>query len=137
MDALSSGRQVYCKVWTELVCCDESWGQYFLEKNTNRPIPSLDRNDYYSLTTLIHELAHCLDFQYQMLYTGKPPVIAHKEFFLKSLYKILRACKSGKIALATQIDNRAILLQKLLSTKQGKEKYFIKETKKQLKRMIG
>ena len=121
-----NNKDLYCKVWTEMVCCDESWGAYFLDKNTNRPIPALDRNDYYSLTTLIHELAHCLDFQYQMLYTGKPPVIAHKDYFLKSLYKILTACKDGKVKLAKRIDERAFMLQKILNTKEGKEKYFIK-----------
>ena len=123
-------RQVYCKVWTELVCCDESWGAYFLDKNTNRPIPALDRNDYYSVTTLIHELAHCLDFQYQMLYTGKPPVIAHKDYFLKALYKILTACKDGKIKLARSIDLRANLLQKLLNTSEGRKKYYSKPLSK-------
>jgi len=130
MDDLGSGRQVYCKVWTELVCCDESWGAYFLDKNTNRPIPALDRNDYYSVTTLIHELAHCLDFQYQMLYTGKPPVIAHKDYFLKALYKILTACKDGKIKLARSIDLRANLLQKLLNTSEGRKKYYSKPLSK-------
>lgn len=119
-----NGRELYCQVWTEMVCCDESWGAYFLDKNTNRPIPALDRNDYYSLTTLIHELAHCLDFQYQMLYTGKPPVIAHKDYFLKSLYKILTACKDGKIKLASSIDLRANLLQKYLNTSEGRKKYY-------------
>jgi hypothetical protein len=119
-----NGRELYCQVWTEMVCCDESWGAYFLDKNTNRPIPALDRKDYYSLTTLIHELAHCLDFQYQMLDTGKPPVIAHKDYFLKALYKILTACKDGKIKLARSIDLRANLLQKYLNTSEGRKKYY-------------
>ena len=64
--------------------------------------------------------------------------VGEKQVDLKSLYKILTACQSGKIKLARKIDDRAYMLQKILNTKEGKEKYFIKPPKaKKPKRMIG
>ena len=129
-------RNVVVGVWTELVCCGDSWGAYFLDKNTNRPLPALDPNNYYSFTTLIHELAHCLDFILQ-LEQGIRPVVAHKKLFLRSLYNILDACKNGKIPIAELFDKRAYGLQKIMATKMGKENYFIEKPKKKIRSIIG
>ena len=95
-----------------MVCCDKGWGARFLDKNTTLPLPSLKRNDYYSLTTLIHEIAHCLDFMYQ--YQSKKKVVAgHEQIFVDVLIKILKACRAGKIPAAKEFDERAYTLQNI------------------------
>tara|TARA_Y100001972_G_C7653451_1_gene328770 strand:+ start:155 stop:1258 length:1104 start_codon:yes stop_codon:yes gene_type:complete len=105
-----NGENFMINTFTKMVCCTKT----FLEKTTGKPLPALDKNDYYNFLTLIHELAHCLDFQYQFK-QGKFPVAAHKDYFLKALYDILKACRSGKLPIAKQFDNRAYLLQKTLT----------------------
>jgi len=102
-----------------MMCCDKGWGKRFLDKNTNLPLPSLKRNDYYSLTTLIHELAHCFDYFSQYVSTikyGEPKIVSgHKEVFVKALIKILDACRDGKIPIASELDARAYTLQSIYS----------------------
>ena len=73
-----NGENFMINTYIKMVCCTKR----FLEKTTGKPLPALDKNDYYNFLTLIHELAHCLDFQYQFK-QGKIPVAAHKDYFLK------------------------------------------------------
>jgi hypothetical protein len=102
-----NGTPMEIRTETRMVCCKEG-DRGFLYRG--KPLPSLDLNDYYSFFTLIHELAHCLDYQFQFA-QGKIPVGAHKDYFLTALYKIIKACRDGKLPLATQFDKRALILQ--------------------------
>ena len=109
-----------------MLCCDKGWGKRFLDKNTNLPLPSLNRNDYYSLTTLIHELAHCFDYFSQYVSSmkyGTPKIVAgHKVDFVKALIKILDSCRNGRIPIANELDQRAYALQSIYSNPQFAEK---------------
>ena len=98
-----------------MACCKER----FLERLSGKPIPALDVKNYYSFQTLIHELAHCLDFQYQFK-QGKFPVIAHKEYFMDALYKIIDACKYGQLPLAKNFGVRAKSLKRISVLTKGK-----------------
>ena len=98
-----------------MACCNGM----FLERLSGKPIPSRDLKNYYSFQTLIHELAHCLDFQYQFK-QGKLPVLAHKEYFLNALYKIIYACKDGKLPLAKSFGVRAKALKRISVLTKGK-----------------
>ena len=98
-----------------MACCKER----FLERLSGKPIPALDVKNYYSFQTLIHELAHCLDFQYQFK-QGKFPVMAHKEYFLDALYKIIDACKYGQLPLAKSFGVRAKSLKRISVLTKGK-----------------
>ena len=98
-----------------MACCKEK----FLERLSGKPIPALDVKNYYSFQTLIHELAHCLDFQYQFK-QKKFPVIAHKEYFMDALYKIIDACKYGQLPLAKSFGVRAKSLKRISVLTKGK-----------------
>jgi len=100
---------------TDMVCCKGT----FLERLSRKPIPAVDLKNYYSFQTLIHELAHCLDFQFQFK-QGKLPVVAHKEYFLNALYKIIEACKNGTLPLAKNFGVRARGLKKASQLLNGK-----------------
>jgi hypothetical protein len=100
---------------TEMVCCKGT----FLERLSRKPIPANDLKNYYSFQTLIHELAHCLDFQFQFK-QEKLPVVAHKEYFLNALYKIIEACKNGSLPLAKNFGVRAKGLKRASKLLNGK-----------------
>ena len=91
----------------------------FLERISNRPIPARDLKDYYSFQTLIHELAHSLDFQFQFS-ENKYPVIAHKDYFMETLYNIILACKNGSLPLAKSFGIRAKALKRISQITNGK-----------------
>ncbi len=103
------------KTSIEMVCCKGK----FLERLSRKPIPANDLKNYYSFQTLIHELAHCLDFQFQFK-QGKFPVVAHKEYFLNALYKIIEACKNGTLPLAKNFGVRARGLKRASQLLNGK-----------------
>ena len=109
-----------------MLCCDKGWGRNFLDKNTNLPLPSLKRNDYYSLTTLIHELAHCFDYfsqYFSSIKYGAPKIVAgHKVDFVKALIKILNSCRNGRIPMANELDARAYALQSIYSNSKFADK---------------
>ena len=96
-------------------CCKGN----FLERISNRPIPARDLKDYYSFQTLIHELAHSLDFQFQFS-ENKYPVIAHKDYFMETLYNIIIACKNGSLPLAKSFGIRAKALKRISQLTKGK-----------------
>ena len=96
-------------------CCKGN----FLERISNRPIPARDLKDYYSFQTLIHELAHSLDFQFQFS-ENKYPVIAHKDYFMETLYNIILACKNGSLPLAKSFGIRAKALKRISQITNGK-----------------
>ena len=96
-------------------CCKGN----FLERISNRPIPARDLKDYYSFQTLIHELAHSLDFQFQFS-ENKYPVIAHKDYFMETLYNIILACKNGSLPLAKSFGIRAKALKRISQLTKGK-----------------
>ena len=98
-----------------MACCTGE----FLERTSGKPIPARDPKDYYSFQTLIHELAHCLDFQYQFR-QNKIPVIAHKDYFQTALQNIIRACKDGRLPLAKTFGKRAKTLKLTSKLTQGR-----------------
>ena len=60
-----NGTKMSFETTVDLVCCEGR----FLERLSRKPIPALDVKNYYSFQVLIHELAHCLDFQSQFALT--------------------------------------------------------------------
>ena len=103
-----NGIKMSFETTVDLVCCEGR----FLERLSRKPIPALDVKNYYSFQVLIHELAHCLDFQSQFA-QGKRPVVAHKDYFLNALIKIIKACKTGELPLAKNYGVRAKSLKRL------------------------
>jgi len=95
---------------------DSAWTDSFRNKKTGLPLPQYE-GDAYSLTTLLHELAHCYDFV--SLITNKvgnisgewKPLSIHKDTFLVSLYKIIKACRDGGIPVVKKLDDKGIKVQ--------------------------
>ena len=106
---------------------NSEWTKQFLHKRTKTPIPQY-KGDAFSLTTLIHEYAHCLDFD--TLITNKKdkeiskewfPLTIHDRTFLVALTKILMASRNGNIPIVADIDQRGVDIQRQLDGLLGHE----------------
>jgi hypothetical protein len=104
----------------------ESWGSRFRELKTDLMFPQfkVDEESFH-FNTLMHELAHCVDMQFQVRQATKEslfaegelrwkPTTTHEIPFLDALYRVLKASASGGIPITQNIEYRGRKIEKML-----------------------
>lgn len=98
-----------------------SWANKFKERTSGLTLPN-PRGVL--LNTVIHEFAHLIDV---VRYNDKNPnekiLVTHKRGFLIALTDVLIACKREQIKIVSQVDNKALIIQKALQKPSFVERY--------------
>ena len=98
-----------------------SWANKFKERTSGLTLPN-PRG--VQLNTVIHEFAHLIDV---LRYNDKNPnekiIVTHQKGFLTALTDILIASKREQIKIVSQVDNKALIIQKALQKPSFVERY--------------
>lgn len=100
---------------------DGYWENKFKERTSGLTLPN-PRG--VQLNTVIHEFAHLIDV---IRYNDKNPneqiIVTHQRGFLVALTDILIASKRKQIPIVSQVDNKALIIQKALQKPSFMERY--------------
>ena len=100
---------------------DGGWGNRFKEKTSGLTIPNPKG---VHLNTVIHEFAHLIDvLRYNKKNPNEKVIVTHERGFLVALVDILIACKTKQIPIVSQVDKKALIIQRALQNPSFVEKY--------------
>jgi hypothetical protein len=100
---------------------DGDWENQFKERTSGLTLPN-PRG--VQLSTVIHEFAHLVDvIRYNEKNPNEEIIVTHQRGFLVALTDILIASKRKEIPIVSQVDNKALIIQRALQNPSFVEKY--------------